>query len=162
MWSDCNLSYENIHLWIFITIRVLPLIIPRHQDFNVVRADTSVVFKRKRNFLKLCIVYIDITEYWCCFWFDGPTSYFSGPVVSALTNKFGCRAVCIAGSILGSVSFVLSTFSPNVNVLMLTYGFMGGENYFCNLYLRLMSRTIILRRSPCEELKETIMCITYC
>uniref|UniRef100_A0A0A9Y4G3 Monocarboxylate transporter 12 n=1 Tax=Lygus hesperus TaxID=30085 RepID=A0A0A9Y4G3_LYGHE len=53
----------------------------------------------------------------------------AGPVVSALTNKFGCRAVCIAGSILGSVSFVLSTFSPNVNVLMLTYGFMGGIGF---------------------------------
>lgn len=53
----------------------------------------------------------------------------AGPVVSALTNKFGCRTVCIAGSIIGCAAFVLSTFSPNVNVLMLTYGVMGGIGF---------------------------------
>ncbi|XP_067013659.2 monocarboxylate transporter 14 isoform X2 [Anabrus simplex] len=53
----------------------------------------------------------------------------AGPVVSALTNKFGCRAVCIWGSIIGSASFVLSIYSPNVNVLMLTYGVMGGIGF---------------------------------
>ncbi|KAJ9592129.1 hypothetical protein L9F63_001357, partial [Diploptera punctata] len=53
----------------------------------------------------------------------------AGPVVSALTNKFGCRTVCIAGSIIGCVAFILSTFSPNVNVLMLTYGVMGGIGF---------------------------------
>ena len=53
--------------------------------------------------------------------------HVAGPVVSALTNKFGCRTVCIAGSIIGCTAFILSTFSPNVNVLMLTYGVMGGE-----------------------------------
>jgi MFS family permease len=73
----------------------------------------------------------------------------AGPVVSALANKFGCRAVCIAGSILASTAFVLSTFSTNVNVsaiffnlhfkmlqifpfiqmLMLTYGVMGGIGF---------------------------------
>ena len=53
--------------------------------------------------------------------------HLAGPLVSALTNKFGCRTVCIAGSVMGCVAFILSTFSPNVNVLMLTYGVMGGE-----------------------------------
>jgi Mg2+/citrate symporter len=52
----------------------------------------------------------------------------AGPVVSALTNKFGCRTVCIAGSVIGCVAFILSTFSPSVNVLMLTYGVMGGKS----------------------------------
>lgn len=52
-----------------------------------------------------------------------------GPVVSALTNKYGCRAVCIAGSLIATAAFVLSTFSPTVNVLMLTYGFMGGVGF---------------------------------
>lgn len=50
-------------------------------------------------------------------------------MVSALTNKYGCRAVCIAGSIIGCAAFVLSTFSPNVNILMLTYGVMGGLGF---------------------------------
>lgn len=49
-----------------------------------------------------------------------------GPVVSALTNKYGCRAVCMAGSFLGAAAFVLSTFSSSVNMLMMTYGIMGG------------------------------------
>jgi MFS family permease len=53
----------------------------------------------------------------------------AGPLVSALTNKFGCRAVCITGSIMSSAAFVLSTFSPNVTVLMLTYGVMGGIGF---------------------------------
>lgn len=50
-------------------------------------------------------------------------------MVSALANKFGCRAVCIAGAILASVAFVLSTFSTSVNMLMLTYGVMGGIGF---------------------------------
>ncbi|XP_034252721.1 monocarboxylate transporter 3 isoform X3 [Thrips palmi] len=53
----------------------------------------------------------------------------AGPIVSALTNKYGCRAVCIAGSIIGCAAFVLSTFSPNIKVLMLTYGVMGGLGF---------------------------------
>ncbi|XP_025207617.1 uncharacterized protein LOC112603314 isoform X2 [Melanaphis sacchari] len=53
----------------------------------------------------------------------------AGPIVSALTNKYGCRVVCIAGSIIASIAFALSTLSPNVNVLMLTYGFMGGIGF---------------------------------
>lgn len=52
----------------------------------------------------------------------------AGPVVSALANRYGCRAVCIAGSIISCVAFVLSTFSTSVNMLMLTYGVLGGKN----------------------------------
>ncbi|XP_060523982.1 monocarboxylate transporter 3 isoform X2 [Cylas formicarius] len=53
----------------------------------------------------------------------------AGPLVSALTNKFGCRAVCISGGLLSTVAFVLSIFSPSVNWLMLTYGFVGGIGF---------------------------------
>ena len=49
-------------------------------------------------------------------------------------NKFGCRPVCIAGAIFSCLSIVLSTFSPNVGVLMLTYGIMGGFGVGC-IYL---------------------------
>lgn len=52
-----------------------------------------------------------------------------GPVVSALANKFGCRTVCIAGSIIGSLAFALSTLCQNVNQLMLVYGVMGGIGF---------------------------------
>ncbi|XP_063699919.1 monocarboxylate transporter 14-like [Culicoides brevitarsis] len=53
----------------------------------------------------------------------------AGPLVSALSNKFGCRSVCIAGSLLASFSFVLSIFSTSVTMLMLTYGVMGGLGF---------------------------------
>ena len=59
---------------------------------------------------------------------------FAGPVVSALTNKYGCRAVCIAGSVLGATAFVLSTLSPDIGTLMLLYGFMGGMFFLFFLF----------------------------
>ncbi|TDG48497.1 hypothetical protein AWZ03_005041 [Drosophila navojoa] len=53
----------------------------------------------------------------------------AGPIVSALANKYGCRAVCIAGSVVACIAFVLSTFSGSVGMLMATYGFMGGFGF---------------------------------
>ena len=50
----------------------------------------------------------------------------SGPIVGGLVNKFGCRPVCIAGGVVSSLGLALSTLSPNVGVLMLTYGVIGG------------------------------------
>ncbi|XP_041373530.1 monocarboxylate transporter 14-like [Gigantopelta aegis] len=52
-----------------------------------------------------------------------------GPIVSALTNRFGCRPVCITGSLVATTGFILSTFSPNVDILILTYGVMGGIGF---------------------------------
>ncbi|XP_063911689.1 monocarboxylate transporter 3 isoform X3 [Zophobas morio] len=52
-----------------------------------------------------------------------------GPLVSALTNKFGCRAVCIAGSLISTTAFFLSRYCPTVNWLMLIYGFVGGIGF---------------------------------
>lgn len=42
-------------------------------------------------------------------------------------NKYGCRVVGMAGSLIGAIAFVLSTFSPNIEVLIFTYGILGGE-----------------------------------
>uniref|UniRef100_A0A336N0X6 CSON009264 protein n=1 Tax=Culicoides sonorensis TaxID=179676 RepID=A0A336N0X6_CULSO len=53
----------------------------------------------------------------------------AGPIVSALANKYGCRAVCIAGAIMASSAFVLSTFSTSVTMLMITYGVLGGIGF---------------------------------
>jgi hypothetical protein len=55
----------------------------------------------------------------------------AGPVVSALTNKYGCRLVCMAGSCIGTLAFVLSTFSGSVTMLMMTYGVLGGQCHVC-------------------------------
>ncbi|KAH9630090.1 hypothetical protein HF086_004796 [Spodoptera exigua] len=53
----------------------------------------------------------------------------AGPVVSALCNKFGCRAVCVAGSFVAAAAFVLSTFSKSVTMMMITYGLIGGLGF---------------------------------
>jgi hypothetical protein len=70
-------------------------------------------------------------------------SVFSGPIVSALANKFGCRIVTIIGSIIAAAFFVLSSFSTSIKMMMATYGVMGGLStiqfffYYCscNFYL---------------------------
>ncbi|KAL4709454.1 hypothetical protein ACJJTC_019751 [Scirpophaga incertulas] len=53
----------------------------------------------------------------------------AGPVVSALCNKYGCRAVCVAGSLVATAAFVMSTFSKSVTVMMITYGLLGGIGF---------------------------------
>jgi len=52
---------------------------------------------------------------------------FVGPIVSALANAFGCRAVSIAGSLVAGLFFAISHFSPNIDVMIFTYGVMGGR-----------------------------------
>ncbi|CAG5118605.1 unnamed protein product [Candidula unifasciata] len=54
---------------------------------------------------------------------------FIGPIVSALTNRFGCRRVIIFGSFLAGVAFIASSWSNNVTVLILTYGLLGGIGF---------------------------------
>ena len=50
----------------------------------------------------------------------------SEPVVGGLVNKYGCRPVCITGAVVSWAAFSASTLSPNIPVLMLTYGVVGG------------------------------------
>ncbi|XP_055616398.1 monocarboxylate transporter 12 isoform X2 [Toxorhynchites rutilus septentrionalis] len=50
----------------------------------------------------------------------------SGPISSALVNRYGCRAVTIAGSILAAICLAASVFAQNVATLFLTIGFGGG------------------------------------
>jgi len=49
-----------------------------------------------------------------------------GPFVALLVNKYGTRIVCIAGAILSSAGFFLSTFANSVPVLMLFYSIVAG------------------------------------
>ncbi|XP_068617386.1 monocarboxylate transporter 14 isoform X2 [Battus philenor] len=53
----------------------------------------------------------------------------AGPVVSALCNKYGCRAVCVAGSLVATTAFALSTLSKSVTMMMITYGLLGGIGF---------------------------------
>ncbi|XP_060073577.1 monocarboxylate transporter 12-B-like [Ylistrum balloti] len=49
-----------------------------------------------------------------------------GPVAGALVNKFGCRKIAISGAFVSSIGLFLSTFSPNLDVMILLYGVVGG------------------------------------
>ena len=51
-----------------------------------------------------------------------------GPIVSFFVNNFGFRAVTICGAIIACVGYFVSSFSPNLDVLIVTYGALGGKS----------------------------------
>lgn len=53
----------------------------------------------------------------------------SGPISSAFVNKYGCRNVTIAGSLLGSACLAVSVFAKNVTTLCITIGFGTGLGF---------------------------------
>lgn len=61
-------------------------------------------------------------------------SMFMGPVVSIFLEKYSCRQITIFGALLSSCAFIVSIFSPNVEVLIITYGVIGGIG-FCMAYM---------------------------
>jgi len=50
----------------------------------------------------------------------------SGPVASFLTDRYGCRKVTIAGSLLATTGFVVSSFANSMEVLIFTFGIVSG------------------------------------
>lgn len=52
-----------------------------------------------------------------------------GPVVSVLAEKYGCRKVTIAGSIISAAGFILSTQATSIEMLIVTYGVIGGLGF---------------------------------
>ncbi|XP_023246742.1 uncharacterized protein LOC106643525 [Copidosoma floridanum] len=50
----------------------------------------------------------------------------SGPIASFLTDRYGCRRVTIAGSILATSGFVVSYFATSLEMLILTFGVLAG------------------------------------
>ncbi|XP_046815668.1 uncharacterized protein LOC124422804 [Vespa crabro] len=50
----------------------------------------------------------------------------SGPVASFLTDRYGCRRVSIAGSILATVGFIVSSYANSMGVLIFTFGVVSG------------------------------------
>ena len=50
----------------------------------------------------------------------------SGPISSALTDRFGCKQVTLAGSILSCVGFLLTAFSESLEVIYVTCGLLSG------------------------------------
>ncbi|XP_059175113.1 monocarboxylate transporter 12-B-like [Physella acuta] len=52
-----------------------------------------------------------------------------GPLSSALTNRYGCRPVTIAGAIIAGAGFILSAWAPNLYYLYFTAGIMAGVGF---------------------------------
>lgn len=50
----------------------------------------------------------------------------AGPIASTLTDRFGCRRVTIAGALLASAGFVLSSMANSLEILFFTFGIMSG------------------------------------
>uniref|UniRef100_A0A1B6C2J0 Major facilitator superfamily (MFS) profile domain-containing protein n=1 Tax=Clastoptera arizonana TaxID=38151 RepID=A0A1B6C2J0_9HEMI len=50
----------------------------------------------------------------------------SGPVASFLTDRYGCRKVCIVGGILSAAGFIVSSFTNSMELLFLTFGVIAG------------------------------------
>ncbi|XP_043261785.1 uncharacterized protein LOC122402773 isoform X1 [Colletes gigas] len=50
----------------------------------------------------------------------------SGPVASFLTDRYGCRRVSIAGSLLATTGFVISSYANSMEVLVFTFGILSG------------------------------------
>lgn len=50
----------------------------------------------------------------------------SGPIMSALVDRYGCRNMTITGGLISGLGFILSIFSNTVEVMYLTFGVIAG------------------------------------
>lgn len=54
-----------------------------------------------------------------------------GPIVAALVNQLGCRAVVMGGGLITASMYMVSIFVPNVYFMLGTYGVIGGISTGC-------------------------------
>ncbi|RLU17786.1 hypothetical protein DMN91_010023 [Ooceraea biroi] len=50
----------------------------------------------------------------------------SGPIMSALVDRYGCRKMTIAGGLISGLGFILSTFCNTIELMYLTFGLIAG------------------------------------
>lgn len=50
----------------------------------------------------------------------------SGPVMSALVDRYGCRSMTILGGIISTLGFVLASISTTIEMMMMTFGVIAG------------------------------------
>lgn len=50
----------------------------------------------------------------------------SGPIMSALVDRYGCRKMTILGGLISGVGFILSMFGRTIEVMYLTFGVIAG------------------------------------
>lgn len=49
-----------------------------------------------------------------------------GPLCSFLCNKFSCRHVVIVGSLILTVTHIMTAYAPNLETVFVTFGVLGG------------------------------------
>jgi hypothetical protein len=80
------------------------------------------------------IIYVDLLRYFGegkskTAWIGGlfmSMPLISGPVASYLTDRFGCRRVCMFGSVLSALGFVISSYAESIELLIFTFGILSG------------------------------------
>ncbi|KAG5309786.1 MOT14 protein, partial [Acromyrmex insinuator] len=50
----------------------------------------------------------------------------SGPIMSALVDRYGCRNMTIVGGLISGLGFILSIFSNTIEIMYLTFGVIAG------------------------------------
>ena len=50
----------------------------------------------------------------------------TSPISDSLVKKFGLRIVCVIGCAIATIGFAASIFSPNLTVMIITQGLIGG------------------------------------
>lgn len=50
----------------------------------------------------------------------------SGPIMSALVDRYGCRNMTIIGGLISGLGFILSIFSNTIEVMYITFGVIAG------------------------------------
>ncbi|XP_014354972.2 uncharacterized protein LOC106708027 [Papilio machaon] len=50
----------------------------------------------------------------------------SGPVMSALVDRYGCRSMTILGGLISTLGFVLASVSNTIEMMMITFGVIAG------------------------------------
>lgn len=50
--------------------------------------------------------------------------------MSALANRYGFRSVTIAGAVLASAGFALSSLAESIEFLYFSYGILGGKHTY--------------------------------
>ena len=93
--------------------------------FNCTEASVSLVISLACGFYLLSGKYIYLR--WFKIHYKNFLLYFNvAPIASALCNKWGCRPIGIIGSIIAAASVSASIFSPNIKIMWLLFGFIGG------------------------------------
>ena len=80
------------------------------------------------------IIYVDLLRYFGegkskTAWIGGlfmSMPLMSGPIASYLTDRFGCRPVCMFGAVLSAFGFAVSSFVESIELLIFTFGILSG------------------------------------